>query len=426
MGEPDVRDSIAAVMKRIYQSGMTTTSGGNVSVRDAAGTIWITPAGRDKGALRGEDIPGLRADGRVEGACPASSELPFHRAVYAARPELRALIHAHPAALVAFSIVRERPDLGSLPEANSAIGRVGYAPYAIPGSEELGERIAAAFRSGCDAVIMENHATVVGGRSLDDAMLRFETFEHAAQVLVRARELGEPMVSTESANGEIAAVATDWPEGAFPEDGQTGADEREELAGFARRSAAQGLMPAALGCLSLRLGADDFLVTPSGVPHHALAAEQLVRLRDGFCEPGWSPHATAAAHRAIYRAHPGIWAIVSAQPRNLMAFAVAGVKPDVRTIPESWILLRDLPLLPTGSPLADPAAFARQFARECPAVLVRNEGIYSTGANLLEAFDRLEVAEFSARSLILGRALGEMHPIGEREIDALRRKFFGP
>jgi L-fuculose-phosphate aldolase len=87
-------------------------------------------------------------------------------------------------------------------------------------------------------------------------------------------------------------------------------------------------------------------------------------------------------------------------------------------------LLRNLPLLPAGSALSDPDGFARFFGRECPAVLVRNEGIYSTGASILEAFDRLEVAEFSARSLILGRSLGDMRPIGEPQVEALRRKFF--
>lgn len=424
MGEPEIRDSIAATMKRIYRAGMTTTSGGNVSVRDAGGTIWITPAARDKGALRGEDIAGLRSDGRAEGPYPASSELPFHRAIYAARPDLRALVHAHPAALVAFSIVRERPGLGSLPEADSVCGRIGYAPYATPGSEELGASIAEAFHSGCDAVIMENHATVVGGGSLEEAMLRFETFEHAAQVLVRARELGRAMDAAEAAGGKPVAPANDWPEAPPSDKGQTWTAAREELASLARRSAVQGLMPAALGCLSLRLGADNFLITPSGVAHHALQAEQTVQVRDGFREPERSPHAAATAHRAIYRAHPEIAAIVTAQPTNLMAFAVAGMKPDVRTIPESWILLRDLPLLPPGSPLADTDGFAAQFGRECPAVLVRNEGIYSTGASLLEAFDRLEVAEFSARSLILGRSLGEMRPIGARELKALREKFF--
>ena len=423
MGETDIREAIAAVMRRIYRAGMTTTSGGNISARAADGTIWITPAGRDKDALRAGDIAGARADGGVEGPYPASSELPFHRAIYEARPDLNAVIHAHPAALVAFSIVRETPDLGPLPEAASVCGRIGYAPYAIPGGEELGERIAEPFRADCNAVIMENHATVVGGGTLEDALLRFEAFEHAAQVLARARTLGMAETPGDPA-GAPAASAQDWPEAPEPADEAAVSAAANELARIARRSAAQGLLPASLGCLSSRLGPDDFLVTPAGVPHHATQAGQLVRVREGGCAHGSTPHAAAAAHRAIYRANPGIEAIVTAQPRNLMAFAIAGHEPDVRTIPESWILLRDMPLLPPGSPRADPAGFADRFGPECPAALVRNEGVYSTGANLLEAFDRLEVAEFSARSLILARALGEMHPIAERDVEALKQKFF--
>ena len=333
------------------------------------------------------------------------------------------MIHAHPAALVAFSVVRERPDLRHLPEAGAVCGRIGYAAYATPGEEELGTLIADEFRAGCNAVIMENHATVVGGKSLEDAVLRFETFEHAAQVLVRARTLGDPGTAAGPAN-EAVGPAEDWPEAEAPPGARAERADREELAGFARRAAAQGLMPASLGSLSLRLGPDDFLATPAGLPLRALEAGQLVQLREGSREPGKLPHPAAAAHRAIFRAHPGIAAIVTAQPCNLMAYAVAGVKPEVRTIPESWILLRDLPLLPAGSPLLDTENFARQFGLECPAVLVRNEGVYSTGANLLEAFDRLEVAEFSARSLILGRSLGDMQRIGDSQVEALRRKFF--
>jgi L-fuculose-phosphate aldolase len=424
MSEPEIRDAIAALMRRVYRAGMTTTSGGNISLRDRDGTIWITPAGRDKGTLRGAEISGFRPDGTFEGRHPPSSELPFHRAIYAARPDLGAVIHAHPSALVAFSIVRQRPDLQDLPEAAAVCGRIGYAAYATPGEEELGTLIAGEFRAGCDAVIMENHATVVGGETLDEAILRFETFEHAAQVLVRARALGHVTASEGSGRQTPGKAQPDWPEGPRPVDPVPENARREELAALARRAAAQGLAPAALGCLSLRLGADDFLVTPGGVAHNALQAGQVVRIRAGRREPGPQPHATALVHRAIYLADPGTAAIVTAQPRALMAFAVAGVKPDVRTIPESWILLRDLPLLPAGSPLADPDSFARRFGRECPAVLVRNEGIYSTGASLLEVFDRLEVAEFGARSLILGRSLGEMQPIGDRQVDALRRKFF--
>src|SRR5437588_1832206 len=98
------RDEILQLMERIYRYRMTTTSGGNLSLREENGDIWITPARVDKGSLRREDIVCVRADGSVAGRHPPSSEFPFHKAVYAARPDLRGVVHAHPVALVAFSI----------------------------------------------------------------------------------------------------------------------------------------------------------------------------------------------------------------------------------------------------------------------------------------------------------------------------------
>src|SRR3954453_17255366 len=95
------RDEIVQTMERIYRYRMTTTSGGNLSIRDENGDIWITPARIDKGNLRREDIVCVRADGRVDGLHPPSSEFPFHRGIYRQRAEVRAVVHAHPVALVA-------------------------------------------------------------------------------------------------------------------------------------------------------------------------------------------------------------------------------------------------------------------------------------------------------------------------------------
>src|SRR3954470_7777891 len=103
------RDAILRTMERISRYRMTTTSGGNLSIRDDDGTLWITPARVDKGSLRREDIVHVRGDGSTEGVHPPSSEFPFHKAIYEARPELRGIVHAHPVALVAFSICRKVP-----------------------------------------------------------------------------------------------------------------------------------------------------------------------------------------------------------------------------------------------------------------------------------------------------------------------------
>lgn len=91
-------EQINVIIGRIYRSGMTTTSGGNISIRDENGNIWITPSGVDKGSLTAKDIVCIKPDGTVSGAHKPSSELPFHKAIYEARPELTAVIHAHPPA----------------------------------------------------------------------------------------------------------------------------------------------------------------------------------------------------------------------------------------------------------------------------------------------------------------------------------------
>ena len=170
-------------MARIYRYSLTTTSGGNISIREPDGTMWITPARIDKGALRREDIVCVRPDGGVEGIHPPSSEYPFHRAIYAARPELNGIVHAHPVALVAFSTSRRGLDTRLFHQARHVCGEVGFAPYALPGSEALGASIAAAFDGGVRCVLMDHHGVVVGGSDLQRAFQQFETLEDRKSVV---------------------------------------------------------------------------------------------------------------------------------------------------------------------------------------------------------------------------------------------------
>ena len=123
---------------------------------------------------------------RIKGHHKPSSEFPFHQAIYEARPDIRAIVHAHPPALVSFSIVRQIPNTNIIPQAKHICGPIGYAAYALPGGEELGDKIAGEFTKGFHAVIMENHGTVVGGSDLKDAYIRFETLEFSARTLIGA------------------------------------------------------------------------------------------------------------------------------------------------------------------------------------------------------------------------------------------------
>ena len=98
------RDEILAAIQRIYRYRMTTTSGGNLSILEENGDIWITPAGIDKGMVC------VHSDGTADGPHRPSSELPFHQEIYRTRPDIRGVVHAHPVALVAFSLAHQVPD----------------------------------------------------------------------------------------------------------------------------------------------------------------------------------------------------------------------------------------------------------------------------------------------------------------------------
>ena len=191
------RDRIVEIMQRIYGYSMTTTSGGNLSIRDENGDIWISPAGTDKGSLAPHDIVCVHPDGSTTGPHRPSSEYPFHKAVYDERPDVKAIVHAHPPALVAFSLAGEVPDTRILPKARLICGEVGFAPYELPGSEELGRSIASVFSRGHDTVVLENHGIVCSGATLFEAFQRFETLDFCARLSIKARRVGTPHALSE-------------------------------------------------------------------------------------------------------------------------------------------------------------------------------------------------------------------------------------
>jgi L-fuculose-phosphate aldolase len=420
------RDQIVEVITRIYRAGLTTTSGGNISIKDAEGNIWITPAAVDKGTLQRKDIVCMDAHGnKKSGFHRPSSEYPFHRAIYEARPDLTAIVHAHPPALVSFATVRMLPSMNIIPQARKVCGEIGYATYACPGSEALGDSISEQFEKGFDSVIMENHGTVVGGRNLNEAFVRFETFEFSARTIINASIIGKPAYLTDE-QIEIfeSRIPGDLPEMDRVEYPEKERSIRRNIASIVQRSCEQGMMISSYGNISVRWQGDDFLITPRDMARSEMSLEDIVQIRGGKREPGKLPSRAVSVHQKIYQHNPHINSIISTQPSNLMAFGVARKKIDVRTIPESWIFLQDIPTLKFGVQYTEPDKIARSFGRDRPAILIENDGFIVTGDKLLETFDRLEVAEFSARSLVMGHSLGELVPINQEQVDELRRVYF--
>jgi len=412
------------LMKRIYEGGMTTTSGGNLSVRDANGDIWITPGSIDKGSLTRRDILCVKPDGTVIGPHNPSVELPFHKKVYETRPDAGAVLHAHPPGLVAFSIVGCIPDTRILPNAYNVCGQVGFAPYDIPGSPALGNKIAEKLRGGSNIVVLENHGAVALGDDLFQAFMRFETLEYCARLQINALRLGN-CVSLTPEELSISEWKSDVCMESFHPGGHTSLEKegRREMCELIHRAYDRQLFTSTQGTFSMRLPDDSFLITPHGLDRKYLEPGDIVLVKDGRCEQGKTPSRSVLLHRDIYRAHNGINAVIIANPPHIMAYGVAGARFDSRTIPESYIMLRDVSVLPFGINIAMHDKIIQTVSASAPLVMTQNDSLLVTGPSLLKVYDSLEVAEFSARALLAAAALGAVKPIGQKEIDDIKAAF---
>lgn len=418
------RDQIVQVISRIYNRGLTTTSGGNISIIDQNGDIWVTPSGVDKGSLRPSDIMCVRNDGTIEGLHKPSSEFPFHRAIYKIRPDIKAIIHAHPPALVSFSIVRKIPDTNIISQAKHICGPIGYAPYELPGSDALGEVIATEFKKGYMAIIMENHGTVLGGTDLVDAFQRFETLEFCARTILFGNTIGKPHYLTDEQidrfESQIPNPIPEMDNVTYPSDER---EKRQEICKIVHRACNQGLMISSYGTVSTRWRGNDFLITPTNVPRWDLELGDIVQIKDGKREPGKIPSRATWMHQEIYNRNPEINSIILTQPPYLMAFGVTDTLFDVRTIPESWIFLQDVPSIPFGKHFFGRKEILDFISEGTSALLIKNDAFLVTGDKLLQTFDRLEVAEFSAKSLVMSAPIGDLKPINNQQVDELRKAF---
>lgn len=417
------RDEIMRTMDRIYRYRMTTTSGGNLSIRDASGDIWISPARVDKGNLTRGDIVCVHPDGTTEGRHPPSSEFPFHKAIYEARPDIQSIVHAHPVALVAFSICRQSPNTRLFHQAHSICGQVGFAPYACPGTEALGANIANTFAQGCDSVILENHGVVVGGSNLARVFERFEAFEFAGKTLVKANQLSEVQFLDDDQLRLASERSVDFDSFVPDEAVANELELRKQLCDFVRRGCRQRLLISTEGSFSARVSQDSFLITPTQRDRERLQTDDLVLVRGEQRESEKLASRAARAHQAIYQKQPHVHAIVFAHPVNATAFSVTNTPLDVRTIPESYVFLRDVQRVPYGVQYRGDGSIAEYISARNPAALLQNDGVLVTGATVLDAFDRLEVLESTAEAVINAQSIGDVSAMSNEVINELIANF---
>ena len=193
-----VRREIVRVCRKLYERGLIAGQDGNVSVRVGPDRILVTPAGFSKADVKEGDLVEVALDGtRRRGQRSASSELAVHLVIYRARPDVGAVVHAHPPTATGFAVAGEPLPANALPELVYGVGPVALVPYETPGTEALARRFMP-YLEGHDAWLMANHGAVTAGPTLLVAHQRMESLEHAARIILAARGVGQVQALPES------------------------------------------------------------------------------------------------------------------------------------------------------------------------------------------------------------------------------------
>ena len=190
IGLEEAKEQIVEAGRRLWLRGLVAASDGNISCRLTDGTFLITPSGVAKGFLSADDLLQVDAAGSVlAGTGRPSIETALHLAVYRARPDIQALVHAHPPLTTAFTLTGQDMNDDAPDEVKLQLGSIAAAAYGEAGSAELAQNVAKAARSGANAVLLSRHGALTAGDGVMKALFRMEALEQAAKTMLAARLL---------------------------------------------------------------------------------------------------------------------------------------------------------------------------------------------------------------------------------------------
>ena len=190
MHETQLRKQMIQIAHLCYQRNLLVALDGNLSVKLPSGQILCTRAGCHKGLLTDDDLVIIDMKGKMlRGQGQPTSEMAMHLACYRARPDIKAVVHAHPPISVAFTIANISLARCILPEVVLTLGSIPTIDYETTGTGALASRVGDAILNH-DAILMDRHGAVCVGTSLLEAFCRLEVMEHTALITKTARDLG--------------------------------------------------------------------------------------------------------------------------------------------------------------------------------------------------------------------------------------------
>jgi L-fuculose-phosphate aldolase len=181
---------MALCCRQLAERGLIAGQDGNVTVRLGPDRVLVTPRGFIKGLLTSADMVEVDLSGRKRrGRGSPTSELDLHLRILRRRPDVGAVVHAHPPTATGFAVAGQGLDTFVLPELILQLGRVPVVAYGTPGTPDLGDCVEP-YIAGHDGLLLANHGAVTVGPTLDAAWIRMESLEHAARIILVARTLG--------------------------------------------------------------------------------------------------------------------------------------------------------------------------------------------------------------------------------------------
>jgi L-fuculose-phosphate aldolase len=192
--EKELRQTIVEIGRLVYEKGWVASNDGNISARLDQSRILATPTGVSKGRMSTEDLIICDMSGnKLEGTKDRTSEILMHTTIYEVRPDVQAVVHAHPPVATGFAVAGRPLNLALLPEVIIGLGSIPLAEYALPGTAALSDSLRPLIVSH-DAVLMANHGVVSFGEDLFKAFYKLDTVEHSARIALVAELLGGPKV----------------------------------------------------------------------------------------------------------------------------------------------------------------------------------------------------------------------------------------